>query len=103
MGEGVARDDYLDNFYPQASSQWDGLRHIRHPRDGFYNGVKAEEIVAGGGKLGIENIAQRGIAGRGVLLDVGRHLENAGRSLDYSTRDGDHEGRALRQREGAER
>ena len=35
LGGGVARDDYLDNFYPQASSQWDGLRHIRHPRDGW--------------------------------------------------------------------
>ncbi|MCH7484171.1 MAG: hypothetical protein IIA90_03370 [Chloroflexi bacterium] len=30
-GEGSdGRDDYLDNFWPQASSQWDGLRHVRH-------------------------------------------------------------------------
>jgi kynurenine formamidase len=85
IGEGVARDDYIDNFWPQASSQWDSLRHILHPRDGFYNGVKAEEVVAGGGKLGIENIALRGIAGRGVLLDVARHLEHAGQPLDYTT------------------
>lgn len=85
IGGGVARDDYLDNFWPQASSQWDSLRHILHPRDGFYNGVKAEEVVAGGGKLGIENMANRGIAGRGVLLDVARHLEKTGRSLDYTT------------------
>ena len=80
----VHRDDYLDNFWPQASSQWDSLRHILHPRDGFYNGVKANEIV-GGGKLGIENIARRGIAGRGVLLDVARHLEKSGAPLDYTT------------------
>ncbi len=58
VGE-VHRDDSLDNFWPQASSQWDSLRHILHPRDGFYNGVQADEIVAGGGKLGIENMARR--------------------------------------------
>jgi len=81
----VSRDDYLDNFYPQASSQWDSLRHVLHPREGFYNGVRAEEVVEGGGKLGIENMARRGIAGRGVLLDAGRYLASVGRPLDCST------------------
>ncbi len=83
LGGGVARDDYLDSFYPQASSQWDGLRHIRHPRDGFYGGVPDDEIVSGKGRLGIEHFARMGIAGRGVLLDVGRYLESQGRPLDY--------------------
>jgi kynurenine formamidase len=81
----VHRDDYIDNFWPQASSQWDSLRHILHPREGFYNGVKAEEVVPVGGKLGIENMARRGIAGRGVLLDVARHLADSGSPLDYTT------------------
>ncbi len=82
-GGGVARDDYLDSFWPQASSQWDGLRHIRHPRDGFYNGVKDEEIVSGeGGRLGIEHFARRGIVGRGVLLDLERFLRRQGTPLD---------------------
>jgi len=80
----VHRDDYLDNFWPQASSQWDSLRHILHPRDGFYNGTGREQIVAGGGRLGIENMARKGVAGRGVLLDVARHLEAAGTPLDYT-------------------
>ena len=85
-GGGVARDDYLDNFWPQASSQWDGLRHIRHPRDGFYNSVKDEEIIEGdGGRLGMENFARKGIVGRGVLLDLGRHLEAQGTPLDYAS------------------
>ena len=79
------RDDYLDNFYPQASSQWDSLRHILHPREGFYNGTAREEIVSGGGRLGVENMAQKGIAGRGVLLDVARFLEGRGKPLDYTT------------------
>jgi kynurenine formamidase len=85
VGEGGnGRDDYLDNFWPQASSQWDSLRHIRHPDDGWYNGVADSEIMAGGGKLGIENMARRGIAGRGVLLDLERYLASAGRALDYT-------------------
>jgi kynurenine formamidase len=83
MGEGIARDDYIDNFYPQASSQWDGFRHIRHPRDGFYNGVTNDQVIEGeGGELGIEHFARRGIVGRGVLLDVARHLESKGTPID---------------------
>ena len=82
---GNGRDDYLDNFWPQASSQWDSLRHIRHPEDGWYNGARDDEIVAGGGKLGIENVAQRGIATRGVLLDVERYLREQGRAVDMAT------------------
>ena len=80
----VSRDDYMDNFYPQASSQWDSMRHILHPREGFYSGAPREEIVSGGGRLGIENMARRGIAGRGVLLDLGRYLVSQGTPLDCS-------------------
>ncbi|MEX0683770.1 MAG: cyclase family protein [Dehalococcoidia bacterium] len=80
---GNGRDDFLDNFWPQASSQWDSLRHIRHPEHGFYNGVPDDQIVAGdGGKLGIDTIARRGIAGRGVLLDVARYIAANGRPLN---------------------
>lgn len=86
VGEGGnGRDDYLDNFWPQASSQWDSLRHIRHPDDGWYNGVTDNEIVAGGGRLGIENVARAGIAGRGVLLDIERYLRTKGRGLEYTS------------------
>ncbi len=82
----VHRDDYLDSFWPQASSQWDGLRHIRHPRDSFYNGVKDDQVIPGdGGRLGMENFARRGIAGRGVLLDAARYLEQQGTPLEYTT------------------
>ncbi|HEY5639380.1 MAG TPA: cyclase family protein [Dehalococcoidia bacterium] len=85
VGEGGdGRDDYLDNFWPQASSQWDSLRHVRHPQYGWYNGVRDEEIVAGdAGMLGIDTMARRGIAGRGVLLDMERHFAAQGRRLDY--------------------
>ncbi len=87
-GGGVGRDDYLDSFWPQASSQWDGLRHIRHPRDGFYNGVKDEEIVTGDqGKLGIEHFARKGIVTRGVLLDIDRFLREKGTPLEMDSSD----------------
>lgn len=88
VGEGGnGRDDWLDNFWPQASSQWDSLRHIRHPEHAWYNGVRDDQIVAGdGGKLGIDVFARRGIVGRGVLLDAGHYLHTQGRPLDQSAR-----------------
>ncbi len=79
-------DDYLDNFYPQASSQWDALCHVKHPKHGGYNGFPDSEITGyGGTKLGIDNLARRGIAGRGVLADIGRYHERHGRTLDFMT------------------
>jgi kynurenine formamidase len=60
------RDDYLDGFYLQASSHIDGLRHQAHPETGFFQGL-GEDV------LGIERWS-RGFAGRGILLDVERHL-----------------------------
>ena len=74
LGAGIGRDDVLDQFYLQGSSQWDGLRHIAHPRYGFYNGVAATAVDdPASDRLGIQAVARRGIAGRGVLLDVARH------------------------------
>src|SRR6202050_447689 len=50
-------DDYLDNFYPQASSQWDALAHVKHPKFGGYNGFPDSEITGyGGTKLGIGDL-----------------------------------------------
>ncbi len=71
---GFGRDDWMDRFYLQGSSQWDGLRHIAHPRHGFYNGVDAERVDdPSSDALGIHVVARRGIVARGVLLDVARH------------------------------
>jgi kynurenine formamidase len=62
-------------FMPlQASTQWDGLGHIfDHGR--AYNGRRAGDVVTSDGDrvTGIETVKDR-IAGRGVLLDVGRAL-----------------------------
>ena len=78
-------DDFLDNFYPQASSQWDALAHVKHPVHGAYNGIPDIEITGRGGtRLGIDNLARRGIAGRGVLADVARYYDRVGKSINFT-------------------
>ena len=78
-------DDFLDNFYPQASSQWDALAHVKHPVHGAYNGIPDNQMTGRGGmRLGIDNLARRGIAGRGVLADVARYYDRIGKSIDFT-------------------
>jgi kynurenine formamidase len=78
-------DDFLDNFYPQASSQWDALAHVKHPVHGAYNGIPDNQMTGRGGtRLGIDNLARRGIAGRGVLADVARYYDRVGKSIDFT-------------------
>ena len=78
------RDDYLDRFYLQQTSQVDGLRHVRHAAHGFYGGADPDRVVADDPTIGINHWADRGIVGRGVLIDVARHREQAGRPLDHA-------------------
>ncbi|MDI6628032.1 MAG: cyclase family protein [Rhodococcus sp. (in: high G+C Gram-positive bacteria)] len=79
------RDDRVDSFYPQASTQIDSLRHFAHPDRGFYNGADPADIVAGKESLGIQHVAASGIAGRGVLLDVSGYRKFCGRPVDHRT------------------
>ena len=76
FSRGRVRDETVSGLNTQASSQWDGLRHVSSRFYGFYNG--AEERT-----LGITNWAERGIAGRGVLLDIERWFPERGRALAY--------------------
>jgi Putative cyclase len=82
----LGRDDVLDNFYLQCSSQWDGLRHVRHPEHGFYNRTSDADVDGESDRLGIQVMADKGVCGRGVLLDVARHLERMGDRLDPASR-----------------
>lgn len=77
---GTAFDDHIGFWDTQASTQWDGLRHIRDPLLGFYNGRSADE-------LSIDAWARRGIVTRGVLADVAGWREAHGRPIDPSGRD----------------
>jgi kynurenine formamidase len=76
----TGHDDLLHGWNTQSSSQWDGFRHIRHPRHDFYGGLDDEQH-------GIHHWARRGIAGRGVLCDVAGYREADGRPLQYDEAD----------------
>ena len=77
------RDDRIDNFYLQGTSQVDSLRHFRHPDHGFYNGVADDRVVSGSPTIGVNRYAERCIAGRGVVIDVDRYLRSKGRTIDF--------------------
>ena len=66
----------------QASTQWDGLGHI-FDHGAAWNGRRAGDVVTslGDSVTGIETVADR-IAGRGVLLDVGRAIGQDGELPD---------------------
>ncbi len=83
MGES-AFDDKLDNYYPQASSQWDSLGHVGYDADQFYNGATVAEIQSKSRNT-IEHWARRGIAGRAVLLDIDAAFGGAGVGFDPAT------------------
>lgn len=78
------RDEYLDSLYTQNTTQIDGFRHIGHPDAGFYNGADPSRFVEGEPFLGINRFAERGIVGRGVLIDVDRYLQSIGESIDHT-------------------
>jgi kynurenine formamidase len=72
-----AWDDYVDGLYLQCSSQWDGLRHVGSGPDGWYGGWRGQP-EADLEPLGIHHWAQRGIIGRGVLVDLAGARDGAG-------------------------
>ena len=80
----TGRDDSLDGFFLQCSSQWDSLQHIRFREFGYYGGREEEALDRG--ELGMDAMARRGIIGRGILLDVERYLRAAGRPCAADTR-----------------
>jgi hypothetical protein len=72
-----AWDDWIDGFYLQSSSQWDGLRHVGTGPDGWYGGWRGQPD-ADPEPLGIQHWAQPGIIGRGVLADLAGAREGTG-------------------------
>ena len=77
------RDDSVDALWLQGGSQWDAIAHVRHATYGNYNGVPDPEVHDGpGGKLGVDQWSRRAIVGRGVLIDLQRHMERTDRQYD---------------------
>ncbi|MCG8491835.1 MAG: cyclase family protein, partial [Sneathiellales bacterium] len=87
-------------IHMQYSSQWDGLSHVGHEFDAdgdgvaealYYNGFKAGEDIRGpeddGGMhahaLGIEKMAEKGVQGRGVMIDLERRFGQEPVSVGY--------------------
>ncbi len=69
-GGGHYADDKITAFL-QGSTQYDALGHVWF--DGtLYNGYDARTTIGGLDKASVEPIAQRGVVGRGVLLDMAR-------------------------------
>ncbi|MFC0314335.1 cyclase family protein [Gordonia phosphorivorans] len=63
-------DDKLEAFL-QGSTQYDALGHVWYGGQ-IWNGYDARTTVGGLEKASVEPIAQRGVAGRAVLLDLAR-------------------------------
>ncbi len=96
----------------QYSTQWDSLAHVgsRFDADGdgvdeavFYNGFRAGVHIRAGTEdtgtsepqaryveptaaaLGIERLAEHGVQGRGVLIDLAHHLGRRRQAVGYDT------------------
>jgi hypothetical protein len=73
---GGTHDDVVREWNTQSSAQWDGFRHFPHRVHGYYGGVRDEEH-------GIHHWAQRGMAGRAVVVDIDRWRTGIGRPLRH--------------------
>ena len=106
MTDVISDDQVLMSL--QYSSQWDSFAHVgsRFDADGdgtaelvFYNGFRAgEHIVPSAGKssdawdrfegteakaLGIQNMAEHGVQGRGVMIDLHHHFQRQRKAIGY--------------------
>ncbi|RDB19228.1 hypothetical protein Hypma_013552 [Hypsizygus marmoreus] len=89
----MRRDDEI-HINTQSGTQWDGMRHFGIVEHGvFYNNTSGASLPLGIvpmpdptdidpalKNIGIQNWANHGICGRGVLLDLVRHQTNGGAS-----------------------
>jgi kynurenine formamidase len=73
-------EDRIDQYFPQSGTQWDSLGHVRLRGVGFYGGRTVDPTERN--DLGVDAYAEKGMVGRGVLLDVARYFEQKGEPLD---------------------
>jgi len=76
-------DDVFDEFSPQSSSQWDALSHAAYEPGAFYNGITPRQILDEG-RNAIHHMAERGIAGRAVVLDLESWLRAEDPDFDHA-------------------
>lgn len=63
--------DDMISAYLQGSTQYDALGHVWYDGE-IYNGYAASTTIGGMAKASVLPIAERGVVGRGVLLDIAR-------------------------------
>jgi kynurenine formamidase len=69
---GLHYSDDKAEIFLQGSTQYDALGHVWY--DGqIWNGDDARTTIGGNSRASVQPIAQRGVAGRGVLIDMARH------------------------------
>jgi kynurenine formamidase len=69
---GLHYADDTAHLFLQGSTQYDALGHVWY--DGkLWNGYDAKSTIGGMGKASVLPIAEKGVAGRGVLIDMARH------------------------------
>lgn len=84
---GIEYADDVIFMYLQGTTQYDALGHVWYD-DQLYNGFDAKTTIGALRRCSVEKIANRGVVGRGLLLDVARykgvkHLQaNEGITLD---------------------
>ncbi|TDD06327.1 cyclase family protein [Saccharopolyspora terrae] len=80
-------DDKLEAFL-QGSTQYDALGHVWYGGK-IWNGYDARTTVGGLDKASVEPIAERGVVGRGILLDMARYRgkENLGKAETFTHED----------------
>ena len=64
-------DDAMSAFL-QGSTQYDALGHVWYGGQ-LYNGYDANTTIGGMAKASVQPIAEKGVVGRGVLIDMARH------------------------------
>ena len=67
--------EYADDvifMYVQGTTQYDALGHVWYGEK-LYNGYDAKTTIGGLKKCSIQPIAEHGVVGRGVMLDVARY------------------------------
>jgi kynurenine formamidase len=71
--------EYVDDMmvmYLQGSTQYDALGHVWYD-DQIYNGYDASTTTGSMSKASVLPIAERGVVGRGVLIDMARYRGKA--------------------------
>jgi len=81
---GATGHDDLYEMNTQSGSQWDGFRHVGLDHNGkaiFYNNLTKDEIN-NSSRCGIGAWAQKGIVGRGVLIDYWGYAQKHNKAYD---------------------